>query len=101
MAGPAPEASWFENGRLGRYEILAKLAAGGMGTVFKARHVRMKRIVALKLLLHSLAQDTHFVQRFQREVCASNSMINPSARVFALLWAFAQPSIAEDALGGT
>jgi serine/threonine protein kinase len=54
--------------RIGNYDILDRLGAGGMGTVFKARHRRMKRVVALKVLLHSLAQDDHFVQRFQREV---------------------------------
>ena len=39
-----------------------------MGTVFKARHRRMKRIVALKVLSRTLAADESFVQRFQREV---------------------------------
>src|SRR4051812_17169717 len=34
--------------RMGNYEILDRLGAGGMGTVFKARHRRMKRVVALK-----------------------------------------------------
>jgi serine/threonine protein kinase len=58
----------FTELRIGNYEVLERLGAGGMGTVFKARHLRMKRVVALKLLLRSLAQDAHFVQRFQREV---------------------------------
>lgn len=54
--------------RLGNYHILSRLGAGGMGTVFKARHRRMKRIVALKVLAASLSKDEAFVQRFQREV---------------------------------
>jgi serine/threonine protein kinase len=54
--------------RVGNYEVLDRLGAGGMGTVFKARHRRMKRVVALKVLLRTLVQDEHFVQRFQREV---------------------------------
>jgi serine/threonine-protein kinase len=53
---------------LGNYEILARLGAGGMGTVFKARHRRMKRVVAIKLMARSIAQDSTFLQRFQREV---------------------------------
>jgi serine/threonine protein kinase len=58
----------FAELRIGNYEILDRLGAGGMGTVFKARHRRMKRVVALKVLLRELARDEHFVQRFQREV---------------------------------
>jgi serine/threonine protein kinase len=54
--------------RIGNYDVLDRLGVGGMGTVFKARHRRMKRIVALKVLSRSLANDESFVQRFQREV---------------------------------
>jgi serine/threonine protein kinase len=54
--------------RIGNYDVLDRLGAGGMGTVFKARHRRMKRVVALKVLSSSLAQNAAFVQRFQREV---------------------------------
>jgi serine/threonine protein kinase len=53
---------------IGNYDVLDRLGAGGMGTVFKARHRRMKRIVALKVLSRSLSKDDTFVQRFQREV---------------------------------
>jgi CheY-like chemotaxis protein/tRNA A-37 threonylcarbamoyl transferase component Bud32 len=53
---------------LGNYEVLDRLGAGGMGTVFKARHRRMKRLVALKVLSRTLEQGENFVQRFQREV---------------------------------
>jgi CheY-like chemotaxis protein/tRNA A-37 threonylcarbamoyl transferase component Bud32 len=54
--------------RVGNYDLLDRLGAGGMGTVFKARHRRMKRVVALKMLLASLCNDPIFVKRFQREV---------------------------------
>jgi serine/threonine protein kinase/DNA-binding response OmpR family regulator len=54
--------------RVGSYDILSQLGAGGMGTVFKARHRRMKRVVALKVLSAALCKDAAFVQRFQREV---------------------------------
>jgi serine/threonine protein kinase/DNA-binding response OmpR family regulator len=53
--------------RVGNYDILGKLGAGGMGTVFQARHRRLKRIVALKVLSADLCQDIAFVRRFQRE----------------------------------
>jgi serine/threonine-protein kinase len=54
--------------RMGNYEILDRLGAGGMGTVYKARHRRMKRIVALKVLSKEVAASEKFAQRFQREV---------------------------------
>jgi serine/threonine protein kinase len=54
--------------RIGNYEVLDRLGAGGMGTVFKARHRRMKRIVALKVLSRDLAKDETLLRRFQREV---------------------------------
>ena len=52
----------FEQLRIGNYDVLDRLGAGGMGTVYKARHRRMKRIVALKLLSNDLAQDDNFVR---------------------------------------
>jgi serine/threonine protein kinase/DNA-binding response OmpR family regulator len=58
----------FDALRIGNYEVLERLGAGGMGTVFKARHRRMKRIVALKLLGKEVASAPAFVARFQREV---------------------------------
>lgn len=68
----------FEVLRIGNYEVLDQLGAGGMGTVFKARHRRMKRIVALKLLSSSLAKDEKFVRRFQREVEAISRLSHPN-----------------------
>jgi serine/threonine protein kinase len=64
--------------RIGNYDILDRLGAGGMGTVFKARHRRMKRVVALKVLLKSLSQDTTFIQRFQREVETIAQLSHPN-----------------------
>src|SRR5262249_10143499 len=58
----------FSNLVIGNYEILDRLGAGPIGTVFKARHRRMKRIVALKVMAQALCKDEHLVKRFQREV---------------------------------
>src|SRR5205085_3658357 len=53
--------------RLGPYEILSALGVGGMGEVYRARDMRLKREVALKILPDSFAADPERVGRFQRE----------------------------------
>jgi serine/threonine protein kinase len=64
--------------RIGNYDVLDRLGAGGMGTVFKARHRRMKRLVALKVLAGNLSQNPIFVKRFQREVETIASLGHPN-----------------------
>src|SRR5262245_45938517 len=49
-----------------------------MGTVFKARHKRMRRIVAIKVLSRDVAQDERFIKRFQREVEAVARLSHPN-----------------------
>jgi serine/threonine-protein kinase len=68
----------FGDLKIGNYEILDRLGAGGMGTVFKARHRRMKRIVALKVLSREVAETERFVQRFQREVETIARLTHPN-----------------------
>ena len=53
--------------RLGAYEILSALGAGGMGEVYRARDTRLKRDVAIKVLPDALTHDTDRLARFQRE----------------------------------
>jgi hypothetical protein len=53
---------------IGHYEILNMVGRGGMGMVFRAKHVNLKRIVALKILPPSMMKGEKGVQRFQREV---------------------------------
>src|ERR1022692_1811554 len=53
--------------RLGPFEILAPIGAGGMGEVYRAKDTKLKRDVALKVLPDSFAGDPERMARFQRE----------------------------------
>jgi len=63
---------------IGNYIVLNRLGAGGMGTVYKARHRSMKRVVALKILSRESAGQSSFAQRFQREVETIAQLIHPN-----------------------
>jgi serine/threonine protein kinase/tetratricopeptide (TPR) repeat protein len=63
---------------IGNYMILAKLGQGGMGVVFKARHRRLGRVGALKILPPSFARDRTAVLRFRREIEAAGRLKHPN-----------------------
>src|SRR3954468_20480617 len=63
--------------RLGPYEIVALVGAGGMGEVYRARDTRLERTVALKVLPAVLAGDSHLRERFDREARAISSLQHP------------------------
>src|SRR5262245_62052473 len=64
--------------RLGPYEILSAIGAGGMGEVYRARDTRLKREVALKILPESFATDPDRLARFQREAEVLASLNHPN-----------------------
>src|SRR5665213_3059808 len=63
---------------LGNYLILDKLGAGGMGQVFRARHQRMDRVVALKVLPKKSLDSPDAVARFHREAKAAARLTHPN-----------------------
>jgi hypothetical protein len=64
--------------RLGPYEILAPLGAGGMGEVYRARDERLKREVAIKVLPASYSQDADRLRRFEQEAQAAGGLNHPN-----------------------
>ena len=64
--------------RLGAYEILSPLGAGGMGEVYRARDSKLKRDVAIKVLPRSLAADADALARFEREALAVAALSHPN-----------------------
>jgi serine/threonine protein kinase len=63
--------------KLGPYEILASIGAGGMGEVYRARDSRLKRDVAIKVLPAGLARDPDRIARFEREARAVAALNHP------------------------
>ncbi len=63
--------------RLGPYEIVALLGAGGMGEVYRGRDTRLDRAVAVKVLPSHLSSDPQFRQRFEREARTISSLSHP------------------------
>src|SRR5512136_3111242 len=68
-AGESVEPDW--SGRnVSHYEVTARLGAGGMGVVYRARDTRLGREVALKFLHHASGRSPKATERFQREASA-------------------------------
>ena len=63
--------------RLGPYEVVSLIGAGGMGEVYKARDTRLDRIVAVKLLLAEVADRPDRRLRFEAEARAISSLSHP------------------------
>jgi Tol biopolymer transport system component len=66
-----------EGARLGPYEIVSAIGAGGMGEVYKARDSRLERMVAVKVLPEHLSSSEEMRQRFEREARAISQLSHP------------------------
>ena len=67
--------------RIGHYEILEQIGAGGMGEVYRARDTNIRREVALKVLPHALADDPDRIRRFEQEALAAGMLNHPNVTI--------------------
>jgi len=71
--------------KLGPYEILSQIGAGGMGEVYRARDSKLGRDVAIKVLPEAFARDAERMARFQREAKVLASLDHPNiASIYGL-----------------
>src|SRR5438132_9695152 len=71
----------IEGTRLGPYEVLTAIGAGGMGQVYRARDTRLKRMVAIKVLPADVAADPERLARFRREAEVLAALNHPNIAV--------------------
>jgi WD40 repeat protein/serine/threonine protein kinase len=62
---------------IGKYEILSEIARGGMGVVYKARHSKLGRLAAVKLIKSAELADDEQIQRFHAEAAAASQLDHP------------------------
>ena len=76
-ASPEPPGGFTPGSRLGPYEIVGAIGAGGMGTVYRAHDARLRRDVALKVISASFVRPDS-VERFEREARAAAALNHPN-----------------------
>jgi eukaryotic-like serine/threonine-protein kinase len=92
LQAPAQPTKMEKGTRLGDYEILSLLGAGGMGEVYRARDLRLRRDVAVKVLPAFVCSDPQRLRRFEQEAMATAALSHPNVLVVYQLGTYAGTS---------
>src|SRR5262245_53505809 len=96
-----PPMTFAAGSKVGVYEVVAPLGAGGMGAVYRARDTKLARDVALKVLPPSFVEDAERIARFQREAQILASLNHPNiAAIYGLEQADATPVLVLELVDG-
>ena len=75
--------------RIGRYEILERIATGGQGTVYRARDTTLDRVVAVKVIDQPVTDDPGYLKTLQREARLAAGLTHPNivaVHAFSVGW---------------
>ena len=98
---PPLTVGFVKGDRLGDYEILSLVGAGGMGEVYRARDLRLRREVAIKVLPASVSCDPERLRRFEQEAMAVAALNHPNVlAVFQMGTYEGKPYVVSELLGG-
>src|SRR5262245_48436838 len=99
---PPVAAGMGPQSRIGDYELLREIGRGGMGVVFQARHLRLNRVVALKMILGGALAPAEDLHRFDTEVAAAAQLQHPGiVALYEVSTRFEQPYFSMEYISGS